>query len=254
MGAYCVLDEVWEQLWLDHVYAHCFTGCWATRLLLERTDSWLLPLALRRWSQPDCVGRVVHRVHAFVPFGFNVSSSLAILRLLWRCCAEIACHVHVKHASASSEADILCCGACGLEGVEVICCDLHPLSPCKWSCDHLGELKLWSGCLEAVDLLKVVRMVNCWCIKREVALTRPQIKERLLALHWLIRRKGCEWCLLVHGSCFKVTSLEFLNVCGIGEDLCVFLAAKLGRISSLDSIWKTDCTVESWVLVQWCIY
>ena len=215
MGAYCVLDEVGEQLRLDHVDAHCFASCWAARVLLQRADSWLLLLALRRLSQPDRVGRVVHRVHALVPSSFDVSSSLAIFGLLWRCCAEIAGHVHVKHASTPSEADILCCGTSGLEGVEVICCHLHPLSSCEWSCDHLGEFKLRSGCLEAVDLLKVVCMVNCWCFKREVALARPQIKERLLAIHWLIRCKGCKWRLLIHRSCFKVTPLEFLNVCGV---------------------------------------
>jgi len=142
-------------------------------------------------------------VHALVPFGFNVcsvvlSSSLAKLGLLWRCRAEIAGHVHVKYASATSEADILCCGACGLEGVEIISCDLHPLSPCEWSCDHLGELKLWSGSLEAVDLLEVVHMVNWWRFKRQVALARPQIKERLLAFNWLIGREWREWRLLVH--------------------------------------------------------
>ena len=45
---------------------------------------------------------------------------------------------------------------------------------------------------------------------------------------------------------------------GICEDLCVLLAAKLammvGHESGLDSMWKTDCTVKSWILVEWCIY
>lgn len=197
MGAYRVLDKVWQQLRLDDIYAHRF-GCGATRLLLERTDSGLLLLTFRRWGQPDRVGRVVHRVHALVPSGFSVSSSLAELGLLRSRCAEIASHVHVKHTSASGEADVLCSGTCGLEGVEIISCDLHPLRSCKWSCDHLGELKLWSGCLEVIDLLKVIRVVNWYGLKRQVTLTRPQIKERLLPFHWLIRSEWRKWRLLVH--------------------------------------------------------
>jgi len=50
VGAYGVLDEVGQQLGLDDIYAHCFTGCWAARLLLERTDSGLLLWAFRRWG------------------------------------------------------------------------------------------------------------------------------------------------------------------------------------------------------------
>lgn len=202
MRANGVLDEVWEELRLDGIRSHGFASCWAARLLLEWTDSGVLRSSLRRWRKSDCVGRVIHRVHAVVPIGFKVSSTrfggLTESGPLGRRRAKIPGHVHVKYAFASSEADVLRRGACGLEGVEIISCDLHPLRSCQWSCDHLGELKLWSGSLKVVHLLEVVHVVNWRRLKRQVALSRPQIKQRLLAFNWLIRSEWREWRLLIH--------------------------------------------------------